>query len=605
MSAVWYGFAPRALACAFAFAPLFAASAAMAADIPPGGESLLAGDPMKAFAVGLNKSLVESEIVAVEGQAFDSAFRLKTVAKADSPYAVQLIATIEKPIRKNDVLLAVFSMRTVESARESGEGQTECVVELDRAPHTKSIVQEAGAGAEWKTFYVPSLAAIDYEAGRARMQFRLGYDPQTIEIGNIQLLRFPGCDSIRGLPTTAVEYPGMAPDAPWRAAAAERIEAHRKADMRIRVEDALGRPVAGARVAVAMKKHAFEFGTAVNAAYMASGAPAEEIDRYRQEILALFNAAVLENDLKWPTWENGDKAHTLETLRWLVGAGMAVRGHCLVWPSWKHLPKDLPALKDDPQALRRRIREHILDVAGSARGMLVDWDVINEAYTNHDLMDILGREAMVEWFHLAREADPRATLYINDFQIIAGGGTNKAKQDFYYDTIKYLIDSGAPIGGIGLQCHFGSAPTPPERALAILDRFAALGLDLKITEFDVQTPNEQYAADFTRDLLTVAFSHPAVKGFYMWGFTDKRHWKRAAPIYDENYNLKPSGKEWKKLVFEDWWTNAEGETDAEGEFALRGFLGDYEIEAAKGGRAAKIQAPLPGEGAEIRIALGE
>ncbi len=53
--------------------------------------------------------------------------------------------------------------------------------------------------------------------------------------------------------------------------------------------------------------------------------------------------------------------------------------------------------------------------AGQMRGLVAEWDAINETFTNHDLMDVLGREEMVEWFKAAREADPDARLYINGY----------------------------------------------------------------------------------------------------------------------------------------------------------------------------------------------
>ena len=86
------------------------------------------------------------------------------------------------------------------------------------------------------------------------------------------------------------------------------------------------------------------------------------------------------------------------------------------------------------------ILDHIAETTTELRGRFVDWDVINETFTNHDFMDILGRHAMVDWFKAARAGDPNAKLYINDFNIIEG--EDKPHQDDYAATIKYLIDAG-------------------------------------------------------------------------------------------------------------------------------------------------------------------
>ena len=113
--------------------------------------------------------------------------------------------------------------------------------------------------------------------------------------------------------------------------------------------------------------------------------------------------------------------------------------------------------KGNPPQLAKVILDHIAETTTELRGKFVDWDVINETFTNHDFMDILGRQVMVDWFKAARAGDPDAKLYINDFNIIEGD--DKAHQDDYAATIKYLIDEGAPVDGIGLQSHFPSRVT--------------------------------------------------------------------------------------------------------------------------------------------------
>ena len=98
-----------------------------------------------------------------------------------------------------------------------------------------------------------------------------------------------------------------------------------------------------------------------------------------------------------------------------------MRGHNLVWPSWRNANvRAAVDAKGDPAALAKVIIDHITETTTAFRGRLVDWDVINETFTNHDFMDILGRHAMVDWFKAARAGDPTAKLYINDFAILEG-----------------------------------------------------------------------------------------------------------------------------------------------------------------------------------------
>jgi GH35 family endo-1,4-beta-xylanase len=386
----------------------------------------------------------------------------------------------------------------------------------------------------------------------------------------------------------------------WREVARERIERIRKADLTVRVTDAAGRPVAGAAVKAELAEHEFGFGTAVAARQLlAEGADSE---RYREFIRANFNMAVLENDLKWPQWDR-DREPALRAVKWLRENGVArVRGHTLVWPSWRWLPKELKALENDPPALRERVRAHIEGIVTANRGTLAHWDVLNEPYSEKDLMAILGNEVMAEWFKEARRHDAGVKLFINDYGILSERGENREHQDHYYRTIRELLAQGAPVEGIGLQGHF-SEPTAPERMLEILDRFAEFGLPLAITEFDFRTKDEQAQAEFFRDALTVFFSHPRVEWFLMWGFWEARHWRPEAAMVRRDWSEKPNYAVWRELVHGEWKTRAEAVTDAEGKAVIRGFRGRYRVEARREGRTVAGEAVLGAGGAEARLRL--
>ena len=85
-------------------------------------------------------------------------------------------------------------------------------------------------------------------------------------------------------------------------------------------------------------------------------------------------------------------------------------------------------------------------------------------------------------------------------------------------------------------------PPPPLTAKAIFDRFAALGLKEQVTEFDQNTTDTILQADYLSDYLTLVFSEPNFNSFLMWGFWDGMSWINNAPIYAQNWSLKPSGE---------------------------------------------------------------
>lgn len=565
--------------------------------------SLLGGDPIAAFRYSgpsAGPSSGAAETAPVEGMPFETAWRLRTLSLPDTggnEWEMRIRARGAAPVTQGDRVLAEFWMRCVEPA--GGDCILRLNVERDGSPWTKSISEPYVAGPQWRRFRVLFSMRESYAAGGYWIDFWMGQQVQVAEVGGITLMNYGPQASPEALGLDRY-YEGAAPDAAWRAAAGERIEQIRKAGMRVVVVTPGGAPVKGAEVHARLKRHAFGWGTAV-AAERLLGLSADS-ERYRRFIPENFNMAVLENDLKWGPWEE-NRNRALDALRWLRDNGVRrIRGHNLVWPGWQWMPSDVRSLAGNPEALRQRILARIRDATTAVRGQVVHWDVVNEPVANRDVLDILGDEAMVEWFAAAKESDPEARLFINEFAILSDNGANLRKQNAYYHMIENLLSRGAPVEGIGLQGHFDSA-TPPERMLEILDRFARLGLPIAITEYDFATQDEELQAQFTRDLMTLAFSHPAVTDFLMWGFWEGSHWKPQGAMIRQDWTEKPNYRVWRELVFERWHTDAGGITDSNGTFSFRGFLGEYEITVQAGGDSVQVAAELTAGGKVVRVPI--
>jgi GH35 family endo-1,4-beta-xylanase len=575
--------------------------------LPPGGVSLLAGDTVSSFKLWADPAIVApAEVVTVSGQPFRQALRLRTLAMTTTPYDVQLHAVSTSPVHVGDVLFARFYLRSPESKAETGTGNTEMAIEQGGPEYRNLVVMGGSAGPEWREFSIRFVATKDniggliIPTGKANILFRLGYGPQTIEIGGVEILNFGNKARLEDLPPSNISYPGREPDAPWRKAAEERIEKIRKADLTVVVRDSAGTPIPGATVSVNMLRHAFGFGSAVSAGRIL--AQTSDGEKYRETILKYFNKVVMENDLKWNGWEE-NRQRAIDGVKWLRDHDIAVRGHNLVWPSWHNLPQDLQSLKSDPVALRKRVDDHILDEVTAMKGQCVEWDVINELYANHDLTDVLGMDATLEWFRLAHQADPAAKLYINDYDTAESGRQNNPHADAFEETIRYLLDHGAPLSGIGIQSHFGTNLPAPAEVLKGFDRFAKLGLELEITEHDIDVTDEQLQADYTRDYMTLAFSHPAVTGFLSWGFWEGQHWRPNGAYFRKDWSIKPAGRVWIDLVMNKWWTRVSGKTNARGAYNTRGFLGDYEITVTHNGKSKTLLTTLKKDSAPVAVIL--
>jgi endo-1,4-beta-xylanase len=568
------------------------------------GVSLMGKKGARELVVTGDKSKVKVSFVPVTDKPFKEALRAEVLASSANNWDVQVHAMTTAPVKRGDVLLATFYFRTEWAPEESGEGQTEFVFELAKDPWTKSVSYPIRASRQWKQVFVPFAAAEDYDAGEAHLIFRLGFSPEIIDIAGVTLESFGKKLALVDLPRTKIVYGGMEPDAPWRAAAEQRIDKLRKSELSVLVTDKSGAPVPGANIKVTQKKQAFGWGTCAPAELLVGGSN----QKFQQLIPELFNTVTLENDLKWvPLAGDWGTSFTVErakrAVEWLRARDLAVRGHVLVWPGWKNLPRYLKGYEKQPEKLESEVERHIQELTSQMRGSLVHWDVLNEPFDNHDLIDIVGREHMVDWFKLARAADPGAKLFINDYAILSGGGGTTPHRDHYDNTIAYLAEQGAPFDGIGLQGHFGTSLTSADDILAILDRYGRFGRPIWITEYDIVMDDEELAGNYTRDLFTLLFSHQAVQGIVMWGFWDGSHWKQNAALYRGDWSEKPAAKAYRELVLGQWRTNASGTSDATGQYTLRAFHGEYSIVVTHAGKTKTIKTQVAPGSANVSVTL--
>ncbi len=558
------------------------------------------GDSLSKFSLnGRQMDLAKSEVVSVQGQKFDQALRVTTNPGASSEWNVQLSAASNTTIHTGDVLLAQFSMRCTESM--TGEGFTGFVYELAKPEFDKAAEVRLAAGEQWHECFVPFLASRDFPAGESRVCFRVGYDRQTIEIGGLQITNFGKNAKLEDLPRTGVSYAGRSADAAWRKEALARIDKIRKADLTVVVTDASGKSVDNATVQMTLRRHAFGFGSCVTVDNLLD--PSPDGDHYREIVEKYFNLAVFENDMKWQALYGGIPPRLDQALDWLLKRDIQVRGHNLVWPSWKWLPRQLHEFENQPDQLRDITSKHITDVVSHFRGKLIQWDVVNEPYTNHDLMDLLGgRDVMVDWFKLAQQADPGCRMFLNDYGILEGGPNGAHAEDFY-NTIRFLKERGAPIGGVGIQSHFAAALPSPMQLLQTLDRFSELGMPIELTELSLNLVDRELQADYMRDFMITAFSHPNVRGVMLWGFWEKRHWRPQGALFNADWSIRPHGRQWIDLVDKQWRTNTQVATDKQGAAQTRGFLGDYDITVTAGAKSKTVRATLESGATKLNVTL--
>ncbi|HEV2667638.1 MAG TPA: endo-1,4-beta-xylanase, partial [Blastocatellia bacterium] len=280
---------------------------------------------------------------------------------------------------------------------------------------------------------------------------------------------------------------------------------------------------------------------------------------YTQTLGREFNMLVAENAMKFDAMHPAQNTYNFTDADLLVAYAeannMAVRGHTLVWHS--QLPGWLTGGNFTRDQVIAIMRDHIMTVMGRYRGRILAWDVVNEAVSDNNGQlrtdsfwhQRIGPEYIAMAFQFAREADPNAILYYNDYSAEGAG----AKSDAVFNLVSGLLNQGVPIDGVGWQMHQINPFRIQQAHRTNAQRLASLGLEVSITEMDVrislpttaQELNEQALA--YRDVVEFCLSQPNVKTLVTWGFTDKYSWIPGffsgfgdALIFDMNYQPKPA-----------------------------------------------------------------
>jgi len=586
---------------------------------------MLAGDAVKSifWVPRNNPGLATVSLEPVQGMPFHEAIAARTLKRPAQPWDVVVGAPLSGAIEEGDVCLLSFSVRGREAQGHPASAQANVYLELRTRPHKKLLAYPVRAGDAWRTFLVPFRAEERLPDGSVQLIFHLGWQPQTFEVCGMSMLNYGKSKIVGDLPHTPVTYEGREANAAWRTKAFEKIEEHRKALLTVEVVDRDNRPVPGAQIHVRMLRHAFGFGSAVGAHFLgvnlddaktledsfSSYGTSRDIQRYRDTVEKSFNRAVFENALKFTPWIESQSVRpstyrqewTDRALQWLHQRDITSRGHWIACGDLEDYPREL--VYGSKSYFRSRLFASIREKVPAIGSRVGEWDAVNHLVDGtENLASHLGSpDVYVDIMKLSRKLAPEIPLWVNEGLVLAEG----TRRDPYEKLIRFLIEQGAPPDGIGFMGHFDLLSlTPPEELLQVMDRFARIIPSIQITELDVDVGGEeQLQADYTRDVMIAAFSHPACKGVIIWGFWEKKHWKPAAALYRSDWSIKPAGRVWNDLVFHEWWTDVAGRADDQGRHVVSGFLGKYEVTGALGERKGSTSIELPRAGAVAKIVL--
>lgn len=263
---------------------------------------------------------------------------------------------------------------------------------------------------------------------------------------------------------------------------------------------------------------------------------------------------VPEGEGKWDSLQPRQGQFTLREMEPILAFadrhGQAVRGHTLGWHT--AMPRWVWAALDGAPAARAAalLEAHILGVLGMTRGRIRDWDVVNEAIADPDLLPDQDLRDGAWWraigpgwidlaFQTARAADPESRLVINDYGLEADWPRAAEKRARMLRLLRGMRERGVPVQALGIQAHMPlDQPFSPAPFAAFLREVRGLGLEVLLTELDVIEPAGQPLRDAdipARDEAVAARAHAVVstalaEGCRMvltWGLADPHSWLNA------------------------------------------------------------------------------
>ena len=395
------------------------------------------------------------------------------------------------------------------------------------------------------------------------------------------------------------------------AQAQANIEQYRKRAHKIRILDKNGKPVAGAKVHVNQQTHDFKFGA--NMFMLDEFEDPEVNQRYRETFPKYFNFgtvpfywAGLEPEEGKPRYEIGSpKVHRRPApdlcMQFCEENNILPKVHCLCYD--KVIPDWLP--KNDKEAMWKLYEKRFQEISQRYAGRMYEIEVTNELVASYGwtTCSILANEPDTDlrMFEMARKYFPQDKLLVHDCELADVGWAGCRSP--YYLQIHDLLRRGAQIDKIGVQNHIfigvsgdQEADIPTYYRHFMVDRIfnglktlSSFGKPIGITEVTIPTVGEdgleaeQLQADMLRVLYTIWFSTPLMDSITYWNLAD--YSAVTFPKWDENncrggifhkdMTPKLAALELYRLVHEEWHTELELTTDAEGYVNFRGFYGDY------------------------------
>ncbi len=267
----------------------------------------------------------------------------------------------------------------------------------------------------------------------------------------------------------------------------------------------------------------------------------------RSDFSTYWDQVTPENDGKWGSVESSAGVYNWTALdndyNYAIQNGFPFKEHNLIWGS--QYPGFLTSL-DSAQVYQEIV--NWIKNCGERYPQAAFCDVVNEPL--HTPLPAIYKTALggngktgwdwvISAFKLARQYwSPNTKLLVNEYSVINNSSSNAQ----YIQLINLLKDSSL-VDGIGVQAHTFEVATGGASLSAMksnLDKLAATGLPIYISEFDINDTNDTNQSNDYKSIFPMLYQDPGVKGITLWGYVYGKTWEPYAYLVRSDGSERPA-----------------------------------------------------------------
>ncbi len=518
------------------------------------------------------------------------------------PWDFELLQRFETEIPKSTVVYVSFDYKISDGYSFNFYWQEE------RAPWPKLLSLHIDSPVDtWQRVQMAVPVHESFGANATAFSFHLAEKIGTCELRNISAVVLPPGTNPETLSTNITPVlGGDFYDKDWRALATAQMKRNRQVPVTFKVIRK-GAPVPDVTISMNQLSRQFQFGVETifpvfsqdamkarenDALRKRLGSVADDIPKYKQLLLdkKLFSFITFTDGFIWRDYELWGKKVDEKVVDDALAAGFAVRGHALFVPSFMFAP--VPCRKMDNEKLSEAVMKHVQELAAKHKGKIAQWDVLHAATDYSEISNRIGVDSLLAVYAAATKEDPSAEMLVSDLRSLSAISDVTLKDSV--ELADWLIQSGCKVSGIVLGANMKRLDVAPQAMERRLNMVAGrLNLPIHIANFAVNNESDEFQAATIRDYMLLFFSHPNVKSVsFAEGWAPLLLNPKMAFFHDD-LSPRPAADVVRKLITEEWVTNAMIKTGSDGTAAYTSFRGLYEISLSNAkGLSKKYQLDL-------------